>query len=158
MGDGAGAQELGIRWQSPAGVFWRQCLEPALLTASDKSLVSRDSLVLLLNCVITLVRPLRGRQTGFLCLQVPAWWNRRSSCQLGPLSPSPSRSCSQPPDNEAGGMGQCRDKPPTPAARVLGPGFVPVTKHTLAHLILKTISSYYYHPHFISAGTEAQRS
>lgn len=70
----------------------------------------------------------------------------------------PSHSCSQPPDDEASGMGQCRDKPPTPAARVLGPGFVPVTKHTLAHLTLKTTSSYCYHPHFISAGTEAQRS
>lgn len=41
------------------------CSQPAT------NLVSRDSLVLLLNCVITLVRPLRGRQTGVLSLPVP---------------------------------------------------------------------------------------
>ena len=120
----------------------RQCLQPAPLAAGD-NLVSRDSLVFLLNCVITLVRPLRGRQTGFPCLQAPAT-GRRSSCQLGPLLPPPLRSCAQPPHKVVSGRGRRRhgDKPPSPAGPVSGPGFLCRSLHTQEpHLILETATS-----------------
>lgn len=70
-GDRAGARRLGIRWKSPAGVYWRQCLQPALLAASDRSRIQRLFGVTAKLCDYT-CQTLRGRQTHFPCLQVPA--------------------------------------------------------------------------------------
>lgn len=117
---------LGIPRQSPAGVFRRQCLQPALLAASD-NLVSRDSLVFLLNCVITLVRPLRGRQTGFPCLQVPATGRQLSARASSSSAPELLRSASAQGRQWEGRRG---DKPPSPAGPVSGPGFLCCSLHT----------------------------
>ena len=140
---GQGERQGGAGWESGGNLLQVSsggiaCSQPCSQPATD--LVSRDSFVSLLNCVITLVRPLRGRQTGFPCLQVPARWKRRSSRQLGPLSPSSTLApaLSLPATTALGWDVWAQISDPSSSCfqvRFCAPW------HTLAHLMVKTALS-----------------
>lgn len=111
------------------------CSQPCSQPATH--LVSRDSLVFLLNCVIPLVRPLRGRQTGFRCLRDG---KREAAVSSSLCLPPPRRLLHATSPRQPHWDGTCRHKPQIPGPHVSETGFVP-SQHTLAPLFLKTALS-----------------
>ena len=111
------------------------CSQPCSQPATH--LLSRDSLVFLLNCVIPLVRPLRGRQTGFRCLRDGI---REAAVSSSLCLPPPRWLLHATSPRQPHWDGTCRHKPQIPGPHVSETGFVP-SQHTLAPLFLKTALS-----------------